>query len=299
MRIRAFRLRAFGGVGMNGFVSIVLCGIAFGLGIVGLAATWRSHPNGGPKDARNRLILTEARRHVPLLVLAGVTGAAFAAATGWPMALPIVGAAVYGLPKLFGQTSGSASIAKVEAIATWTEMLQGTLAASAGLGQAIIATAALSPAPIRSATTRLSAQLGAGVHPRDALLQFSEDVGDPCADRVVCALLLAVTTRAQRLGDLLSALAESTRDEVALRLRIETSRASIRSGVRTVMAFSVAFAVGLALLAHPYLAPFGSGVGQLMLALVGALYAIGLTLMVSLSRPSRPVRLLGREVAEP
>jgi Flp pilus assembly protein TadB len=187
----------------------------------------------------------------------------------------------------------------VEAVATWTEMLQGTLAASAGLGQAIIATAALSPAPIRSATTRLSAQLTAGVHPRDALLQFSEDVGDPCADRVVCALLLAVTTRAQRLGDLLSALADSTREEVALRLRIETSRASIRSGVRTVMAFSVAFAVGLVLLAHPYLAPFGSVTGQLTLALVGALYAAGLTLMVSLSRPPKPVRLLGREVVEP
>ena len=283
---------------MKGFVSI-LCGTAFGLGIVGIAATWRSDPNGGQSNARRRPILTEVRRNAPLLFLAGLVGAAFVAVTGWPMALPIAAGAVYGLPKLFGRTSGSASIAKVEAVATWTEMLQGTLAASAGLGQAIIATAALSPAPIRSATTRLSAQLTAGVHPRDALLQFSEDVGDPCADRVVCALLLAVTTRAQRLGDLLSALADSTREEVALRLRIETSRASIRSGVRTVMAFSVAFAVGLVLLAHPYLAPFGSVTGQLTLALVGALYAAGLTLMVSLSRPPKPVRLLGREVVEP
>jgi tight adherence protein B len=115
---------------MKGFVSI-LCGTAFGLGIVGIAATWRSDPNGGQSNARRRLILTEVRRNAPLLLLAGLVGAAFVAVTGWPMALPIAAGAVYGLPKLFGRTSGSASIAKVEAVATWTEMLQGTLAASA------------------------------------------------------------------------------------------------------------------------------------------------------------------------
>ena len=177
-------------------------------------------------------------------------------------------------------------------------MLQSTLAASAGLSQAIVATAPLSPLPIRGPTTRLSGRLSAGMHPNDALLQFAEEIGDPCADRVVCALQLAVSLAAQRMGDLLSALADSTRDEVALRLRIETSRASVRSGVRTVLVFSVAFAVGLACLAHPYLSPFDSTGGQFALAIVGLLYAAGLTLMVSLARPPAPVRLLGHQVTE-
>ena len=145
-------------------------------------------------------------------------------------------------------------------------MLQGTLAASAGLSQAIVATAPLSPLPLRGAASRLAGRLSAGMHPRDALQQFADELDDPCADRVVCALQLAVTSRAQRMGDLLAALADSTRDEVALRLRIETSRASVRSGVRTVLVFSVAFAVGLTFLAHPYLAPFDSGEGQIVLA---------------------------------
>jgi len=192
--------------------------------------------------------------------------------------------------------SAEASIATLDAIASWTEMLQGTLAASAGLGQAIVATAELSPAPIREATERLAAQIRAGVEPREALLQFADDVGDPSADRVVCALLLAFTERAQRLGDLLGALADSTREEVALRLRIETSRASVRSGVRTVVVFSVVFAGLLALFGHAYLTPFGSPAGQLVLALVGGLYAAGLTLMVVLARPPRPIRLLGPDV---
>ena len=78
----------------------------------------------------------------------------------------VIGAgAAFGLPRLLRQTSGAVSIAKIEAVATWTEMLQGTLAASAGLGQAIMATADLSPAPIRPATEQLAAQLRAGIAP--------------------------------------------------------------------------------------------------------------------------------------
>ena len=132
-----------------------------------------------------------------------------------------------------------------------------------------MATAPLSPPPIRAE----SARLRHGSVPeciREALLQFAEEVDDPCADRVVCALLLAISSRAQRLGDLLMALADSTREEVGLRLRIETSRASVRSGVRTVLVFSLAFALGLATLAHAYLAPFGTPMGQLVLPLSGS-----------------------------
>ena len=93
---------------------------------------------------------------------------------------------------------------------------------------------------------------------------------------MICALQLAVAARAQRLGDLLSVLAESTREEVSQRLRIETSRASVRSGVRTVVVFSVVFAVLLTLLARTYLVPFGTQQGQVVLAVVAGLYGAGL-----------------------
>ena len=228
------------------------------------------------RRTRGRAISSrQLRVQLPRLTISVLVGVLTGLATGWPVAAVIAAAAVFGLPTLFGQTSSSVSIEKIESIASWTEMLQGTLAASAGLSQAIVATAPLSPLPLRGAATRLAGRLSAGMHPRDALLQFADELDDPCADRVVCALQLAVTSRAQRMGDLLAALADSTRDEVALRLRIETSRASVRSGVRTVLVFSVAFAVGLTLLAHPYLAPFDSGRGQVVLAAVGTLYGLG------------------------
>lgn len=284
---------------MTGLV-VAFCGAGVGLGLVGLARASTGDRSENPSqrsDSTGRpgwAALIRARG--PLLVAALGGGLAAGWATGWAVAVPLVGLAVIGLPRLFGRTSGSVSIAKVEAIASWTEMLQGTLAASAGLGQAIMVTAPLSPPPVREAALRLSSRLNAGSHPAEALAQFADEVADPSADRVVCALQLAVTNRAQRLGDLLVALADTTREDVALRLRIETSRASVRSGVRTVLVFSVAFAVGLTVFGHAYLSPFGSAQGQVVLALVGTLYAVGLSLLVSLSRPPAPVRLLGDKV---
>jgi Flp pilus assembly protein TadB len=286
----------------TGGLAVDALGLATGLGITGsvLGLVTRRPAvdralSGDGSGSRRREGVVASIDVVALLIAAGV-GIVCVLATGWLVAGPIGALAAYGLPRLMRQTSTAVSIAKIEAVATWTEMLQGTLAASAGLGQAIIATAELSPLPIRGPTEQLAAQIQAGVHPREALLRFADEVGDPCADRVVCSLLLAFTSRAQRLGDLLSALADSTREEVSLRLRIETSRASIRSGVRTVVVFSVAFAVGLAVFDHAYLAPFDSSSGQVVLALVGGLYAAGLTLMVALARPPKPVRLLGQDV---
>jgi tight adherence protein B len=277
---------------------VVVCGLGFGLGAVGTVSWWRDAGSVPAPRASPPSILKRHRGDLPLAVLATVVAVGAGAVTGWPVAVPIAALGVYGVPKLFGQTSASVSIATIEAVATWTEMLQGTLAASAGLGQAIISTAPLSPPPIRAATVRLSSRLTAGMHPQEALLQFADELEDSCADRVICALQLAVSARAQRLGELLSALADSTRDEVALRLRIETSRASVRSGVRTVVVFSVLFAVALTLVAGSYLQPFGTARGQLVLLAVGGLYATGLFLMVSLTRPPVPVRLLGHQVVE-
>jgi tight adherence protein B len=283
-------------------LSVWALGLVLGLGLTGLAVGLLGHrhpehaPSLGATGATGATGVRSMSLDLPAVVVAIAVGASCAIVTGWPVAVVIGGAAAYGLPRLLRQTSGAASVATIEAVATWTEMLQGTLAASAGLGQAIVATAELSPAPIRTATERLVAQIQAGVEPRSALLRFADDVGDPCADRVVCALLLAFSARAQRLGDLLSELAESTREEVALRLRVETSRASVRSGVRTVVVFSVVFAGGLALLARPYLSPFDSSTGQAVLLVVGGLYAAGLTLMVALARPPKAIRLLGTGV---
>ena len=76
-----------------------------------------------------------------------------------------------------------------------------------------------------------------------------------------------------------------------MRLRVEASRASARSGVRTVIWFPSGFVLLLMIVAHSYLAPFGSATGQLVLAFVGASYGTGLALMVRFVQPTSSARL--------
>jgi Flp pilus assembly protein TadB len=205
--------------------------------------------------------------------------------TRWPAAGILAAVTTVALPVAFRSTRSRDLTRRAEAVAVWTELLRDTLTASSGLAQAIVATANLAPEEIATPTGHLADRIMSGAPMDEALRLFAAEVDDPSAEEVVCALRLAASSRAQRLVDLLGALADSTRDTVAMRLRVEASRASARSGVRTVMTFSLGFVVLLTLFARAYLSPFGSIAGQGVLLVVGGCYMAGLTLMVRLVRP--------------
>lgn len=276
-----------------------------GVAVVGLAASWLLPPayksNTTPLSSSYgaAVVVPGTRGGVkrPLLpvTLAAVVGIATLAITRWPAAALLAAWAAGALPALMRSTSGALRIERIEAIAVWTELLRDTLAASAGLGQAIVATAELAPRVIRPSVIGLAERMTNGIPIEDALRAFAGELSDPSADIVVCALILASTAQAQRLTDLLGALAASAREEVAMRLRVEASRASSRSSVRTVVVFSLAFAAALMVVARSYLAPFSSFSGQIVLLVVGALYSSGLWLMIRMVRTRPGVRLLSPE----
>jgi Flp pilus assembly protein TadB len=215
-----------------------------------------------------------------------------AVTTRWFVAAAAAGAATAWLPSLIRTTAAGRRTERIEAIATWTELLRDTLSAAAGLGQAITATADVAPRAIREPVAALAARLSSGVAMDDALRAFAAELDEPSGDLVVCALLLASTAQSQRLTELLGALAKACREEVAMSLRVEASRASARSSVRTVVLFSLGFGALLFVVAHSYLAPFGTVTGQLVLLVVCGCYAAGLWLMVRLVRPRPSHRLL-------
>jgi tight adherence protein B len=219
-------------------------------------------------------------------------GALVGAATGWPVAVVVGAVAAAAVVRAFEGSNHRDHVRRIEAVATWTELLRDSLVASAGLAQAVVGCARVAPRELRAEVTRLADRISAGMPMSDALRGFADDVDDASADLVVCALVLASDARTQRLGDLLTALADSIRDEVSMRLRVEAGRASARSSVRTIVVFSIGFAVLLAFLARGYLQPFQSATGQLVLVGVAALYGSGIWLMARLVRPASPVRLL-------
>ncbi len=288
---------------------VVACSIGVGVGLCGVVVALRRRP---AVDTGDRVMTTGRPwgalgmggngRVFPLyryggrLVLPLVSALLVAVVTRWPVAALLGGLATYALPSVVKSTSSQDSTRRTEAVAVWTELLRDTLTASSGLAEAVVATAGVAPEELRVPVGHLADRIMSGVPMDDALKMFAFEVDDQSADEVVCALRLAATARAHRLVDLLSALADSTRDEVTMRLRVEASRASARSSVRTVACFSIGFVALLVVVAKSYLSPFGSTTGQLVLVVVGACYAAGLTLMVRLVRAASPHRQIRRDV---
>jgi tight adherence protein B len=276
----------------------VACVMGTGVGLVGLMVGLRRQSQNeldGRSSTVSRMIParmkgsrspgTNSRFGVSTLAVALVSAVVVGAITRWPVAAVLAAVASVGLPSLLRSSTLQDATRRTEAVAVWTELLRDTLTASAGLAQAIVATADLAPEDIRLFVAHLADRIMSGVPMDDALRIFADDIDDPSAQEVVYALRLAANSRAQKLVELLSALAESTRDHVTMRLRVETSRASARSGVRTVVVFSISFVALLSLVARSYLSPFSSVTGQLVLIVVGACYTFGVALMVRLVRP--------------
>lgn len=179
----------------------------------------------------------------------------------------------------------------VEAVAVFTELLRDSVAAAAGLEQAISITAEACPARLIAHVRRLVARLQYG-RLDDALRQFAGEVGHPSCDFVVAALLTSLGNQTRELGSLLSHLSESTREECRLYMRVWVSRARTRTAVRIVSGCLAVFVAGLTLLNPGYLGAYSSPVGMAVLLTVAAGFASGLLLLDRLARFSPAARII-------
>ncbi|MEV0112547.1 type II secretion system F family protein [Streptomyces sp. NPDC050844] len=281
---------------MGGSLTAVtaVLGTVFGLGLVAIVRGAVRHsavarPAGG-RWLMGRMPDSWNRRRVTLAVVAGV---ATGALTAWPVAAVLTTAAVLTLPGLLGRDKMAARrTERMEALALWTEMLRDTLSAAAGLEQAVLATADIAPAALEREMADLSADVRSGRSLPGVLRDFAEDLDDPLADVVVAALVMAAEQQASQLAPLLGELAESVREQVAMRQRVDAGRASVRTGVRVTVSVTLGMGVGLVVLNRPYLDPFNSVTGQVVLAVIGVLFAISFTWMTAIGRIDEPVRLI-------
>ena len=227
-----------------------------------------------PGEARERSRpVVDARTRFENLVLRVSLGIGCAVVVGvvtrWPMAALLVGIAGFLAPSLLGgEAQRKARLDRIEAVASWAEMLRDTMAGSGGLEQSIIATAGLAPQPIRPEVVRLAARLERE-RLAPSLRVFADDLDDPSADLVVAALILAADKSPKRLGDLLGRLARSAREDVNMRLRVEAGRSRTRTSVKVITVFTMLFAVFLILFNRNYLEPYDSLEGQFVLGLIG------------------------------
>lgn len=233
---------------------------------------------------------------VARLVWAATAGIVLGLTTGWPVAAMggfLLG--FFGRELLAPRTLRHVGIERTEAIAIWTEQLRDTMAAAAGLQQAIVATAPLSPQPIRKEVTA-AAESAARKPLVPVLLSLAEDLADPTADLVITALVLAASGQAQDLGEILSTVASSARDDATMRRYVDASRARTRTAVRTITAVAVVTVVGLLLVGHGYLRPYSSLSGQLVLVVVLACYGAGVAILQRMGREKPTERILSPAV---
>ena len=112
------------------------------------------------------------------------------------------------------------AMARLEALATWTESLRDTIAGAVGLEQAIPASARAAAPSLQEPLSRLVNRLHTRVPMADALRRFADDLDDPSADLIIAALIINARLRGPGLRDLLGALSASVREELDMRRKV-------------------------------------------------------------------------------
>ncbi len=233
------------------------------------------------------------------LLRAGIAGGVVLVLTRWPA--PVFAAAVLGFffTNLFGAKAvREAAQALTEAIASWTEMLRDIVVAAHGLEEAIEVSADIAPAAIRTQVVTLAGQARRG-RLVPALSEFGEELAHPLGDLVVLALRQAAEGRGVELGPTLAALALTAREDAAMRQRVETRRAHVRTAVRIIIGATVAMIAFVVFLNRRYLHAYATTTGQIVLAVVIAFGGVALWWLSAMGRYQSPERfLVGASTAE-
>jgi tight adherence protein B len=275
----------------------LLAGVLVGIGLwlaLGAVVGWQLLPTRQQIAVRVvRLQQTLARFGLAALIAVVVL-----VVTGWPVAAALAGLGTVLAPRLLGGSRArQAAIDKTEAIASWAESVRDTMAAAAGLEEALTATAVAPPAAIAPEVRRLAERLR---HQRltDALASFGEDLDHPSSDLVVAALTIAARMEAADLGSLLSRLAVSIRDDATMRVKVEVGRQRLRTSAKIILGSVGATVVMLMVLNRSYLDAYDTLLGQLMLAVVGGVFAGGSWLMAKMSDIDLPERFVPRATSD-
>lgn len=223
-----------------------------------------------------------------------VAFALVAALTGWVVGGVLAALTFLAVPRLLGgKAARQRTIDRTEAIASWTEMIRDSIVAASGLEEAIVATAPVAPAPIRPEVRAMVHRLE---HQRlpDALVAFGYDLDHPSGDLVVAALVIASRLEASDLSGLLSRLADATRGEARMRIRVEVGRTQVRTATKVIVGVVICAVLFLTLVNRDYLTVYDSPGGQLALAGVGAIFATGGWLLSRMAEIELPERFTAR-----
>lgn len=268
-------------------------GVGTGFGLLLVVVGLRGASLHRPRRNRTHVGVPGDQHRTLRTALAVAAGVVTGLVTGWVVGAVLAGLACWALPRALGRDGEHASrVARIEAVATWTEMLRDTLSAAAGLEQAILATAPLAPHAIRGEVGELAAAIENGVRLAPALRRLGERLDDPVGDLVIAALMIAAEQQTRQLADLLGSLADAARGQASMRMRVEAGRARTRTSVRVIVGTTLTFAVAVVMLNRSYMGAYDTVNGQVVLLGIGALFACGFVWLARIARVTQPDRFL-------
>jgi tight adherence protein B len=263
---------------------LTVAGLLIAAGAVGVACAVRGVTVLPQRSARRS---TTQLRITPLHGAAVVAGAAMLLLTGWPVAAIAAAAGVVFVPTVLG--GGKASqrlIVKSQGLADWTRRLADLISSgSAGSARdALERSLSSAPQPIAGEVARLVHRIGpVGVEP--ALYRFAAEVADPAAEKIAGVLILRDRNGGPGLAQVLTDLAQDLDERARMLREVEAERAKPRVNVRFIVILTVVLMVGTMLFIRPFLSPYSSVVGQLLLAGVFAIFAAAFRRMRRLGDP--------------
>lgn len=268
----------------------LLAGAIAGAGVVCLIAGFTTR-NTPPKPAAQR------REVSGVNVATGVAGIVAAmvmlVVSRWTIAAVgvgiLCGMAVNTLAK--PRTTSKIAEARLDALATWCEQLRDLLRAGQLLTPSISSTSMTCPSEIQASVTRLAARMERE-NPSIALRRFADEIDDPTGDLVASVLLTAITHSGET-AELLTELADLTRERVERRKTIEAERAATKLDMRIIIGVAVFSIVGLLVFSRSsFLDPFRTLVGQTILAAIFAVFIVAIVWARRLAIYEQPGRFL-------
>ena len=267
-------------------LAAALAGVLVVGGLWFAAASWR--PVAVTRRSRSALLSVRDRRR-----WAGALAGFFVVllVTRWPVAGLAGGAAGWAVAGTTGRTARTDSDRRTEAIALWAEMLRDAIGTARGIEGVLVATSVAVPLPIRTEVQTMARRLQR--EPLDTVLDgLAADLDHPIGDLVVTALRLTSTAGGRQVRDVLASLAAAAYAEADSRRRVEVARERPRAAMRYTAIIIGVFVALLVVFSRPYLEPYDSATGQVVLVFVGCYWAAGFWWMQRMGRTSPVDRFL-------
>lgn len=271
----------------------MLCGALLAGGAVFIAAGFNNPASYIPRFSTK--LWTDSvdkyqRRRLAQIAASLVLGLVAATITGWWLLLLVVPAVAFVLPLLLTAPPNH-ELDLLQAMDRWLRTMSSLLPTGRSISDAIRLSSKKAPALLAPHLRALTVRLDDRWTIEQALMAMADELDSADADAVLAALSLAAQRGGTGAGATLAALADNLQDRLRALREISTERAKPRFVVRQVTLISAVVLGAAIVFGGSFFAPFGTPLGQMLLAALCAAYLGSLLMLrrMTLTRPRQRI----------